>query len=276
METYTDPENKEAQQKELNLITYVAVEPAHESDAKALMPALESTQQRDLGPKEVLADTHYGGDENCCNAEHQYGVKVIAPTSGERKKETIPLSEFSISGEGTVVSCPQGHRPAWVKKKKHRHTAAFTYEHCSGCPHRQECGAKAGKKYYYLHYTDRALRVAMRRSYEQTDEFKERYRLRSGIEATMSQYDRRTGAKQLRVRGMKAVRFRATLKALSINILRAAAVVAVLISSPKYLFAVFSIIKERKRALWRCLKKLLSAITSHCVETSPSQPIYGC
>ena len=68
METYTDTEDKEAQQKELNLITHVEVEPAHESDAKALMPALESTQQRDLAPKEVLADTLYGSDENCCKA----------------------------------------------------------------------------------------------------------------------------------------------------------------------------------------------------------------
>jgi hypothetical protein len=275
METYTDTEDKEAQQKELNLITHVAVEPAHESDAKALMPALESTQQRDLAPKEVLADTLYGGDENCCNAEQHYGVELVAPTSGERKKETVPLSEFSTAEDETVVSCPQGHEPEWVKKKKHRLTAAFDCAHCSGCPHREACGAKAGKKYYYLHYTDRALRVAIRRAYEQSDAFKERYRLRSGIEATISQYDRRTGVKQLRVRGMQAVRFRATLKALSINILRAAAVLAALINSPKYPIAAFSIIKERMISLWRCLKKLLTAITSQCAETSPLQLIYG-
>ncbi len=44
--------------------------------------------------------------------------------------------------------------------------------------------------------------------------------------ATMSEYDRRTGVKQLRVRGLKAVKFCATLKALGINIFRAAAVKA--------------------------------------------------
>ena len=43
-------------------------------------------------------------------------------------------------------------------------------------------------------------------------------------EATMSEYDRRTGVKHLRVRGLKAVRFCATLKALGVNIFRAAAV----------------------------------------------------
>jgi hypothetical protein len=275
METCTDTKDKDAKQKALNLITYVAVEPAHESDAKALMPALESTHQRDLVPQEVLGDMHYGGDENCCNAQHQYGVELIAPTSGERKKGTIPLSEFSTAEDGTVVSCPQGHEPEWVKKKKHRHTVAFACEHCSNCPHREACLTKAGKKYYYLHYTDRALRVAMRRAYEHSDGFKKRYRLRAGIEATMSQYDRRTGVKQLRVRGMKAVRFRATLKALSINILRAAAALSALINSPKHLFVAFSIIKERMLSAWECVKKLRSATSSQFFETSPPQLTYA-
>ena len=68
------------------------------------------------------------------------------------------------------------------------------------------------------------MRIVKRRAYEQTDQFKDRYRWRAGVEATMSEYDRRTGVKRLRVRGFKAVRFCVTLKAVGINILRAAAV----------------------------------------------------
>ena len=49
---------------------------------------------------------------------------------------------------------------------------------------------------------------------ENTEEFKDRYRYRSGVEATMSSYDRSTGVKRLRFRGLKAVRFCATMKAL--------------------------------------------------------------
>jgi hypothetical protein len=40
----------------------------------------------------------------------------------------------------------------------------------------------------------------------------------------MSEYDRRTGVKYLRVRGCRAVRFCATLKAVVVNIFRATAV----------------------------------------------------
>ncbi len=276
METYTDTKDKDSKDKELNLITHVEVEPAHESDAHALMPALESTQQRDLAPTKVLADSLYGSDENCCNAQEQYEVEVVAPTKGERKKDTIPLSDFVTAAHGGVESCPAGHKPQWTKKKKTRHTAAFDCGQCSACPHQGHCPAKPGKKYHYLHYTDKELRVAKRRAYEQSEEFKDTYRWRAGVEATMSEYDRRTGVKQLRVRGLKTVRFRATLKALGINILRAAAVLTTLINGPKHLFAVFSIVKERIVSTWHCLKRLFFAGLPNHVKKWNRHPIYGC
>ena len=81
-----------------------------------------------------------------------------------------------------------------------------------------------GKKYYYLPFTDKVMRIAERRQYEESEEVKDRYRWRAGVEANMSEYDRKTGVKHLRVRGLKAVRFSATLKALGVNIFRAAMV----------------------------------------------------
>jgi Transposase DDE domain len=86
------------------------------------------------------------------------------------------------------------------------------------------CLVRPGKRYYYLHYDERAMRVAKRRVIEKKSEFKDRYRWRAGTEATISEFDRRTGVKRLRVRGFKAVRFSATLKAVGINLFRAAAV----------------------------------------------------
>jgi hypothetical protein len=79
---------------------------------------------------------------------------------------------------------------------------------------------KSGKKdLSYLRYNEKNVRLAQRRAYERTGEFKEKYRFRAGVEATMSQLDRRTGIKHLRVRGMKAVRFAATMKATALNII---------------------------------------------------------
>jgi hypothetical protein len=223
MESYCPDEQAKAET--LNLITHVQVEPAHESDANALIPALTSTQERGLGPKEALADTLYGSDENCQRAE-QLGVEIVAPTMGtpRQQEETLSLSDFAVSATGDIVTCPQGSAPVRTTTKKTRHIAAFDSQHCCQCPHQSTCLVKAGKKQFYLRYTDKDLRLATRRAYEQTEEFQDRYRWRAGIEATMSEYDRRTGVKHLRVRGLQAVRFCATLKAIGINIFRATAV----------------------------------------------------
>jgi hypothetical protein len=49
METYG--KDKERKKESLNLITYVYVEPAHESDANALIPAIESSKKHSLAPE---------------------------------------------------------------------------------------------------------------------------------------------------------------------------------------------------------------------------------
>lgn len=220
MESYSTEENDD--NDSLRLITHVQVEPAHQSDAHALIPAIESAEANGFKPKEVLADSLYGSDDNHQKAE-KHGVDLVAPASGTTKEDRLGLSDFQMSEGGRILACPQGHPPATVKKKK-RNSVGFDASICEGCPERCRCPVKKGNKFYYLRFTEKEKRVALRRQYEQTDEFQDRYRWRAGAEAVMSEYDRRTGVKKLRVRGSKAVKYCATLKALAVNIFRAAAI----------------------------------------------------
>jgi hypothetical protein len=212
METYTDTDDKDEKAKTLNLITNVEVERAHQSDANALIPAIESAQEKDLCPTQLLADSLYGSDQNVETAATK-GVEVISPPMGSEKKETIGLSDFHIEKSGKVISCPEG-APIHSKKKKDRYCVGFNPDHCNGCPNQGICPAQPGTKAFYLRFTEKQLRIALRRSAIDSDEFKDRYRWRAGVEATMSEYDRRTSVKRLRVRGYKAVRYCAILKAL--------------------------------------------------------------
>jgi hypothetical protein len=267
METYGT--EKETRDKNLNLITHVHVEPAHESDAHALIPAIESSKQRGLAPEELLADALYGGDENCQKAAQQ-GVELISPTKGTKEKGGISLSDFALNEQGDVISCPQGHMPVKTKKKKTRHTLAFDSHHCRTCPFQEACPVKKGKKYHYLRYTDKEMRLAQRRAYEHTDEFQDRYRWRAGVEATMSEYDRKTGVKHLRVRGFKAVRFCATLKAVAVNIFRATAVRKALNTAkaahgrplPALTYAIYAV-KERFLKAWGQSSKIFTLLDRH-------------
>ena len=217
-ETYCQEEEK----KSLSLITEVIVEPAHESDAQALIPLVKGAQKRGLGPQEVVVDSLYGSDENCERVK-ELGVEVVSPVMGKPQENTLTLTEFTMSDEATVSACPQGYASVKVKQKKGRHIAVFDLHTCAPCLHLNDCPVKLGKKGYYLHYDDKALRLAKRRTHEKTPAFQEVYRFRAGIEGTMSQLDRRTGLKYLRVRGLVSVSFCATLKAAGINILRAVA-----------------------------------------------------
>ncbi len=222
METYQGDQEKNDDGKSLNLITHVAVEPAHQSDAQALIPAISSTQRRGLAPTEILADTLYGSDENCETASRM-GVEVIAPTMGSSNAKGLTLSDFELSLKNKIIRCPQGHPPCKHKRKKNGYSAVFSYEHCINCPRLSECPIKQGKKNHYLHYDEKSLRLSQRRVWEKSIEFTDRYRFRAGIEAAISEYDRRTNVKRLRVRGLPAVRFCATLKAVAVNIFRATA-----------------------------------------------------
>jgi len=222
METYTEEDDPEKKALELNLITHVEVEPANAHDSNALIPAIESTQERGLGPKKLSGDALYGSDENCQKAK-ELGVEVISPVMGvDRKSHGLVSFEFGEQGE--IISCAQGHKPLEVKKKKNGYKAVFSEQHCSTCPFVKDCCVKKGKRHYTLNYNEKEQRCAKRRAHEETDEFKDVYRYRAGAEATMSEFDRRTGVKRLRVRGMGAVRFSAVLKAVGLNIFRAAAV----------------------------------------------------
>jgi hypothetical protein len=218
METFSDDKDKDT----LILITHGKVEPAHVSDAHALLPALADCVARNLGPEIILADTLYGGDDNVETAKAQ-GVEVIAPVMGRSSKKKLTLSDFTLSEEGEPTACPQGHVPVAIKPTNNMQRALFDRETCGACPFHEQCPVKLTKKQSYLEYNDKAIRLARRRALEKTEEFNDRYRHRSGIEGTNSYGKRRTGLGHLRVRGQKAVSFAVMMKLTGINILRASA-----------------------------------------------------
>jgi len=263
METYCVDES--IKDKTLNLITHVEVEPAHVSDVHALIPALESTKERGLAPQEVLADSLYGSDENRQKAK-ELGVEVISPVMGAPKEETLSLADFPTEN-GTIATCPQGHVPVKFKRgKKNTMSVAFASEHCEACSLRERCPVKPGRKRHYLRFHLKALRIAERRAREHTPEFKDKYRWRSGVESTFSEMDKTTGVKRLRVRGLSAVGCCARLKAIGVNIFRAARVkraLDALRAAPGTALSGFGsiilVVKERFLSRWRRLSDIFTA-----------------
>jgi len=253
METFSRCDDKKEKDQQLNLITHVDVQPACAHDSHALVPAIADTQVRGLGPKKLLADTLYGSDANE-RISKVADVDLVAPAPKGANDD--PLSRFSFDDNGLVIQCPAGHRPDTTspKTKRSSYSAGFDLQRCLDCPLSSQCPVKPGKKKAYLRYSGKRCRLAKRRAHEASDTFIEDYRWRAGVEATMSEFDRRTGVKKLRVRGMKAVRFCARMKATGLNILRAGAVRKARRKARKgagpgmgYLDALIHAVKERVR-----------------------------
>lgn len=75
-----------------------------------------------------------------------------------------------------------------------------------------------GKNYRYLRYNETVMCITNHRSKEQTKQFKEGRRWRTGVNATMSVLDRRAGVIQLRARNLKAIHFSASPKAIEVDL----------------------------------------------------------
>ena len=221
METYTAEDNKDGTKPDV--ITYVEVEPAHVSDAHALIPAIKSTQDRDCAPEALLADSLYGSDENIETAA-KLGVEIIAPAMGsEQKDKKLCLTDFTVDKTNErIIACPAGQTPVRTEDMRNGLLkTCFNVGVCQACSHREKCPTRVGKRTAHVFFTPKQIRLAIRRNKEETEAWRDVYRMRSGIEGTMSRYKSQTGAARLRVRGLERVRFAAVMKAVGLNILRA-------------------------------------------------------
>lgn len=209
----------------VELITHVAVEGAHESDHNALMPFIEATQERGIGPKTALADTTYCSGENLLDAAGK-GVEVLAPTPGTVDPDDLTLANFAIDEDTlAVLHCPEGHAPASQNpnRKGDGQIARFDRSVCAACECKDSCPAgKPDDATLRFNLTDYAL--ALGRARQETAAFKEAYKIRSGIEATNSALKTAHGLAKVWARGRPRVTFAVLMKALALNFKRYARV----------------------------------------------------
>ena len=215
-------------QNEVQLITAMIPQTACEQDSDEVGPILDQLENAGLKPEEMLADTAYAGDHNVQMAEKR-GVELIGPVPGrpqENDPEALTVDDFAYNEEtGVVDACPAGHKP--VKSERMAESSKTRVEMsgsvCGTCPLLAKCPVKPGKDHYELEFTDRQQRLASRRVEQETEVFRDRYRMRSGIESTNSGLKNRLGLGRLRVRGRPGVYRVIQHKIAGWNVLRASA-----------------------------------------------------
>lgn len=158
--------------------------PAAGSDGRALIPTIERVeQQAGVTVEQVIGDGAYGSGENraACAAQQ---VDLLAPLMQPRDP-TVDKSAFQIDLEQQSATCPQGHTVTGTPgpRQHGQPTLQFTFARatCEACPLFKRCvRSKVAGRTVSTHPYETYLRGARLR--QQTDEFQQRYRLRSAVE----------------------------------------------------------------------------------------------
>lgn len=211
-----------AEENPFQVVTAVSVNGANESDQHQVVPALEQTERTcGAAPEELHGDAGYGSGENILAAK-EHGTELKTPIGSKGSEQSITLGDFEFNEAGQkVLSCPVGEVP--VEHKATRGLvilALFAPESCVECPLRGQCPTETRGDKRVLPFKPADVAVARRRVEQETPVFKERHKIRSGIEATNSELKRCHGFRKLRVRRRPRVGLSVRLKVLALNIKR--------------------------------------------------------
>lgn len=204
------------------VVTAVSVNGAHESDQHQAVAILEQVKRTCGATPELMhADCGYGSGENILVAR-EMGTELLAPIGAKASKTFLPMSEFQFDEANEILQCPNGnvpshHRPA---RSGPATRAFFPNQTCAGCPLSDTCPTEQRRDHRVLQYADTDIAMSLRRVEQVIPEFKELHKIRSGIEATNSEFKRCHGLRKLRVRGRKRVNLSVRLKALALNVKR--------------------------------------------------------
>jgi len=206
------------------VITTTFLQGAHESDQKATLPLLETLEQQGHEPDVAFADGNYVSGENIVQAAAM-GVDLQGPLPGSKPTPGIlTLSDFTFDRTTQqVLICPAGQMPLRHQDTRDQtgRSAYFDRTWCDQCPYANLCPTHPNQTQRRLTWTSEKLAIARRQDEQETTAFKEAYKIRSGIEATISHDKNDHGMGHLRVRGQPAVELACTFKTLAINVRRA-------------------------------------------------------
>jgi hypothetical protein len=137
-----------------------------------------------------------------------------------------------------VVQCPQGHKPVDHQRRSSNNKkgsalhAIFNGDVCRACSKLRQCPVRGPNNrqrgcdlrnsngQFRLEITAKLRLRDQMYADQQTDAWKKRYKIRSGIEATMSELKRSHGIGKLRVRRSSKVSFAVVCKVIACNIKR--------------------------------------------------------
>ncbi|XWT43399.1 IS1182 family transposase (plasmid) [Streptomyces noursei] len=214
-----------------NLITCVATTDSTVQDVRLVAPIHAHLAERSLLPDRHLVDAGYATAREVVTARRDHKVDLVGPilasTSWQTKDaEAFSQADFTIDWDNRRVTCPNGKTSTSWREERSQHGAAvvrarFSMTACRPCKDREQC-TRGGTK------SDMSRRLTLRpqaeqeviqqaRAQQETQEWKEQYAHRAGVEGTISQGVRAFGLRRCRYSGLAKARLQHQLTATAMN-----------------------------------------------------------
>ncbi|MEU3877836.1 IS1182 family transposase [Streptomyces sp. NPDC029704] len=218
---------------ELHLITNVITTAAAVNDDRMAAVVHAHLAERELLPAEHWVDTGYANSPAMVAANRDHGVELHGPLQAVNSVQTARgdgsygQDAFTIDWDNQRVTCPNGHTSkAWALHSSQRRMPVirveFSMSNCRSCPHRSDCLSTPTVRRRTLTLRPREEHKALQqvRALQQTDEWKERYQIRAGVEGTIAQSVQRCGIRRSRYRGLSKTGLQHQLTGAAINLVR--------------------------------------------------------
>ncbi|WP_405558115.1 IS1182 family transposase [Streptomyces canus] len=217
-----------------NLITHVATTDSTVQDVRMVAPIHAHLAKRDLLPDRHLVDAGYATAREVVTARRDHKIDLVGPILASTSWQTkdgggFSQADFTIDWDNRQVTCPNGATSSRWAEDRSQYGAAvvrarFPPAACRPCNTREQC-TRSNSKW------DMGRRITLRpqaeyeviqqaRAQEDTQEWKEQYAHRAGVEGTISQGVRAFGLRRCRYHGLAKARLEHQLTVTAMNFQR--------------------------------------------------------
>ena len=210
-----------------NLITDVATTTAAVADVAMTGPIQDRLDAAGLAPGEHLADAGYTSAALLLAARAR-GITLTGPIQpgGSRGQAAgYTLASFTLDWDRQQATCPAGVTSRnWQNAPQHgvpKITVKFPAATCQACPARPQCAPTTRRgRSLSLHPRDLHDTLQQARAAQATQAWKDRYKIRAGVEGTIGQATHVTGLRTARYLGLAKTRLEHHAAAAAINLIR--------------------------------------------------------
>ncbi|MDF3042798.1 MAG: transposase, partial [Thermomicrobiales bacterium] len=214
-----------------HLVTHVKTCPAMQQDMTSTAEIHDRLAAKDLLPSEHFVDSAYVDAALLVGSRRDHGVSLEGPVRGAANQHTRPgqgfeQRDFAIDWERERVTCPRGKvsvtwRAGLDEVGAPRIQAVFSRTDCGACAARALCtAAKDARRSVYFHPRPEYEALNAARARMRDPAWQRRYRVRAGIEGTLSQGVRAFGMRRSRYIGLAKTGFQQVCIAVGMNVLR--------------------------------------------------------